>query len=241
LAKPRYGRVNPLDDITRLREEYEDRKRRFANSDVYSWFNAANLFNIHQRQRWLLATLKSHNFTNISKFQILEMGCGSGGVLTEFLSFGASPQNLFGIDLLADRLSHAKKWLSTSHFSNADGQDLPFPSQSFDLIMQFTALSSILDSSVRQKICSDMLRVLKPSGLILWYDFWLNPTNSQTHGIRPAEIRRLFSGCRFDFQRITLAPPIARRLVPVSWLFCAFLEKLKIFNTHYLVAISEIP
>ena len=70
-----------------------------------------------------------------------------------------------------------------------------------------------------------------------WYDFWLNPTNPQTRGIRPAEIRRLFPNCRYEFHKITLAPPIARRVVPISWMLALFLESLKIFNSHYLVAI----
>ena len=73
--------------------------------------------------------------------------------------------------------------------------------------------------------------------MILSYDFWLNPTNPQTRGIRPAEIKQLFPNCHYEFHRITLAPPLARRLAPVSWGLCLFLESLKIFNTHYLVAI----
>ncbi len=77
----------------------------------------------------------------------------------------------------------------------------------------------------------------KPGGMILWYDYWLNPTNPQTRGVRPAEIRRLFPGCRLEFHRITLAPPLARLLVPLSWTLAHILEKLRIFNSHYLVAI----
>jgi len=83
-----------------------------------------------------------------------------------------------------------------------------------------------------------MLRVVNGHGMILWYDFWLNPTNPQTRGIRPGEIKRLFPNCRYEFHRITLAPPIARRIVPISWMLALFLENLKIFNTHYLVAIQ---
>jgi hypothetical protein len=54
---------------------------------------------------------------------------------------------------------------------------------------------------------------------------------------RFAEIKRLFPNCRYEFRRITLAPSIKRRLATVSWGLCLFLENLKIFNTHYLVAI----
>ena len=84
-----------------------------------------------------------------------------------------------------------------------------------------------------------MVRVLKkPRGLILWYDFWWNPANDQTRGIRPAEIRRLFPDCRFHFSRITLAPPLSRRLAPLSRTLTHLLENLKMFNTHFLAAIQ---
>ena len=79
-----------MDDITRLRNEYEDRKQRFAKSDLYSLFNRANLFILQQRQREVLAVLKKNGFTDLSNLLTLEMGCGGGGVLTEYLGFGAS-------------------------------------------------------------------------------------------------------------------------------------------------------
>ena len=231
--------MKSVDDIARLRKEYEDRKRRFAGSDVYSWFNQANLFAVHQRQRIILTTLKKNGFNDNPGLSLLEMGCGGGGVLIEYLGFGAFPEKLYGVDLLFDRLLYAHQRLPCSGFSNADGQSLPFPYGTFDLVIQSTALSSILDIDVRRKICTDMLRVLKPDGMILFYDFWMNPTNPQTRGIRPAEIRRLFPNCTFEFHKITLAPPLARRIVPISWMLAFFLENLKIFNTHYLVTIRR--
>jgi ubiquinone/menaquinone biosynthesis C-methylase UbiE len=229
-----------MDDITRLRKEYSHRKKRLTGTDVYSWFNKANLFTLHQRQRATLAVLKKNGFSNLPGISILEMGCGGGGVMSEFLEFGEYPENLYGVDLLFDGLLHAHHVLPGSVFANADGQNLPFPARRFDLVMQFTALSSILDPELRQNICADMMRVLKPDGMILWYDFWLNPTNPQTHGVRPAEIRRLFPNCSLEFHKITLAPPIARRVVPISWMLALFLENLKIFNSHYLVAIRPL-
>jgi hypothetical protein len=35
-------------------------------------------------------------------------------------------------------------------------------------------------------------------------------------------------------KRITLSPPIARRLAPVAWTAALLLEQLALFNTHYL-------
>jgi SAM-dependent methyltransferase len=171
--------------------------------------------------------------------RILEVGCGAGHVLLEFLAYGAHPVNLYGVDLLLDRIVQADARLPHLSLGCADGQNLPFPDHAFDLVMQFTVFSSILDSSIKANIAAEMQRVVRPDGLILSYDFWLNPTNRQTRGIRPSEIRRLFPGAHLEFYRITLAPPIARRLAPCSWLLCCLLERLQAFNTHYLVAIKK--
>ena len=226
------------DDLVRLREEYEQRKRRLAGSDLYSWSNPVNLFTLQQRQRALLKALRGHGLADLSGCRLLEMGCGGGGVLAECLNFGVRPGNLHGADLLFDRLEQAQGRLPASALVNADGQRLPYPAGSFDLVLQFTALSSILDGAIRRSVCREMLRVLRPGGLVLWYDFWLNPTNRQTHGIRPAEVRELFPGCRIEFHRITLAPPLARRIVPVAWALAVVLEGLKMFNSHYLAVIQ---
>jgi SAM-dependent methyltransferase len=228
-------------DVIRLRKEYARRASREDYAERYSLFNPAQLFVIQQRQRAILKCLRQNDFYPLDWQNILELGCGPGGVLLESLSFGASARRLHGVELLIDSVKSAHLKLSSLPLACADGQNLPYSAHSFDLTMQLTVFSSILDDRVRMNIAREMLRVTRPQGMILWYDFWLNPTNSQTRGIRPEEIRRLFPKCVFEFHKITLAPPLARRIVPVSWGLALFLEGLKIFNTHYLVAIRRQP
>jgi len=106
------------------------------------------------------------------------------------------------------------------------------------LVMQFVVLSSILDRQVKRQVATEMLRVLKPNGMILWYDLWAsNPRNSNIRGIRRQEIEALFPGCVFKYRRTTLAPPLARALVRYSWLACYLLEKIPLVRTHYLATI----
>jgi SAM-dependent methyltransferase len=224
-------------DLDRLRAEYAERQRRLTSSDLYSLFNRGHLFAIQQRQRVLINTIRQASLAPLAGKSILEIGCGSGGVLLEFLTFGALPDMLFGIDLLFTRIVEAHDKLPLAGISCADGQSLPFPNGHFDLVLQFTALSSILDDDIKANVAREMLRMLKPDGAVLWYDFWLNPTNKQTKGIRPQEIRHLFPGCSVTHQKITLAPPVARRIVPWGWGFAIFLESLGILNTHYLAVI----
>lgn len=232
---------NPSNDIERLKIEYHNRALRLAVDNRYSLFNSANFFILQQRQRELLDLISSLNYAPLSDKRILDLGSGGGGVLLELLCYGAINNNIFGTDLLIDRLLSSHLRLPTLNLSCADGQNLPYLSNFFDIVLQFTVFSSILDRHIKAKLAAEMVRVLKPDGLIIWYDFWLNPSNKQTLGIRPPEIRELFNGCEFEFRRVTLAPPISRRLIRISWLMVALLEKFRIFNTHYLVAIRPKP
>jgi SAM-dependent methyltransferase len=226
------------DEIDRLRLEYGRRAERFAGSDIYLRTNPANLFMVQQRQKALVRIMRETGISRLDGRRILEIGCGSGGVLLEFLEYGADPELLHGIDLLEDRIAEARRLLPLARLVVGNAQHLPDPDGHFDVILQFTAFSSILDSTIKADMAREMLRVLKkPFGVILWYDFWVNPTNPQTRGIRPSEIRSLFPGCRYRFHRVTLAPPLARRLVPIFWVAAELLEKIKLLNTHYLVAI----
>jgi SAM-dependent methyltransferase len=221
-----------------MRAEYVERARRLAGSDLYSLFNVANLFIVQQRGRAILTLLRQHGFQRLSERRTLEVGCGEGAVLLEFLGYGATPARLHGADLILDRVRSAHARLPHLPLACADGQHLPYPDGAFDLVLQFTALSSMLDSALKARVAQEMYRVTrKPGGMILWYDFWLNPTNPQVRGIRQAEVRRLFPDCWCEFHRVTLAPPVARRLVKWSWLLSYLVDRLRLFNSHYLAAI----
>jgi len=227
----------PIDDIERLKEEYARRAKDPGND--YSPANPVQAFLLTQRLKALQALLREHHLQDLSSLRILEIGCGSGGVLREFIQLGANACNLFGIDLLSGRLKLAHSLIPLANLSNADGQRLPYLPEIFDLVVQFTAFSSILDPQVKQNMAAEMLRVLKPRGALIWYDFWWNPTNIQTKGVRFKEIRTLFPGCSFKIRRITLAPPIARKVVPISLSLAKVLESFRIFNSHYLVLIRK--
>jgi hypothetical protein len=66
-----------------------------------------------------------------------------------------------------------------------------------------------------------------------------NPKTSDVKGVKKKEIYELFPHCQIDLKRITLAPPVTRLLAHRSWLVCYLLERLKVFNTHYLGIIKK--
>jgi ubiquinone/menaquinone biosynthesis C-methylase UbiE len=103
--------------------------------------------------------------------------------------------------------------------------------------MSFVVFSSILEQSLSQQVADEMWRVLKPGGLILFYDFaYSNPANPAVRGIARKQVVQLFgkAGAKFHFRRVTLAPPIARMVVRNTCWLAYTLEQLKFLNTHHM-------
>jgi SAM-dependent methyltransferase len=213
---------------------YRERQRRWGGSDLYSPFNPGHLFMIQGRQRAVLAMLREQGFAPLTGRSVLELGCGAGGVLHEYLGYGVDPERLHGVELLGWRLTEAQARLPHLPLTCADGQLLPYADASFDLVCQYTVFTSVVDAGTKRRLAQEMMRVTRPGGAILWYDYWINPVNRDVKAIGTAEIRSLFPGARLHLRRITLAPPLARWLAGRSWLLAGWLEATGLFNTHYL-------
>ena len=226
-------------EITRIRTEYE-RRRREIQKDFYSWRRPVNHFFHSQLARLSIRVLVEHNLFPLKKRSFLEVGCGKGSHLIESLHWGTLPSRIAGIDLLADRVQSARAILPEADIRCGDARDLPWLDASFDIVSQFTVFTSILDPIMKRTVAREMLRVLKPDGIILWYDFrYDNPFNRNVKGVGAREIRSLFPGCEVALHTTTLAPPVARTLVPVSWIAALVLEKIPFLRTHYLAVIKK--
>jgi hypothetical protein len=118
--------------------------------------------------------------------------------------------------------------------------ELDLTPRSFDVVHQSMMLSSIVDSEMRTRTAEVLWSLLRPSGILISYDFWLNPFNPDTVGIDWAELRRLFpKGHKVYARSLTLAPPLARALTILRKPGLLALEKLRIMNTHLLVALQR--
>ena len=119
--------------------------------------------------------------------------------------------------------------IRTGNAANCHG-----PTRSFDIVSQFTVFTSILSPELRRAIAAEMIRVTRPGGVVLWYDFRVNnPRNDQVRRVGARELRELFPGCEVHLRPTTLAPPVARRLVPLSW--TAVASCLKSFASSTLI------
>lgn len=228
-----------MHEIERIKKAYAKRNS-LIKDDRYSYFNQANLFIVHLREKEMLRLLHYAGMNSLKDTIILDVGCGRGRVLQRFVDYGALPEDLFGIDLLPDRIEQAQKLNPGINFKCGDAQKLPYRDESFDIVLQFTVFTSVLDEQMKGNIAREMLRVLKRDGIILWYDYHVNnPKNPDVKGVKKKEIKQLFPNCSFHFRRITLAPPLVRVIAPYSLLLCYLLEKIPLLCTHYLTVIRR--
>lgn len=213
----------------------------YAKRRIPSFLDPGHLFSQQEQERFTLGLLRSYGFLPFEDKSILEIGCATGAWLLQFIRWGARPERLAGIDLRPDAVARARERLPAgARVEVANAAALPFPDGSFDLVLQATVFTSVLDDAVRRKIASEMLRVLKPGGMIMWYDFDVtNPRNPDVRRVTKREIFQLFAGCRIDLRRVSLAPPLIRWLAPYSWLLPYMLSRIPPLRTHCLGAITK--
>jgi SAM-dependent methyltransferase len=225
-------------EADRVRAAYA-RRAELGLDARYEYWQPANLFIYQSRERALLSLLRNVGFLPLNDRQVLDVGCGSGAVLQDMVRYGAHPSDLSGIDLIASRVIEAQNRLETALIDLGDAQKLPYRDASFDLVLGFTLLSSVLDGAARQRIAGEMARVTKPGGLVVIYDFWTNPLNRDARPLRREDVRQLFPGRPVVFRGVTLAPPLVRLLVkaPGGWLACSLLEMIPFLRTHFLAAV----
>lgn len=215
--------------------------RRGPSDGRYTWANPGYLFNAHERERQVLRLLDREGCFPLAGKTILDVGCGTGAWLRDFVKWGANPDDLSGVELLPDRVAIARRLCAPgTHITCGSAATLPFADAQLDLVVQASVFTSIPDAGLKRQVAAEMLRVLKPDGLIVWYDFHVdNPWNADVHGVKKREIANLFSGCRVQLRRMTLAPPVSRWLAPRSWLASHALAHVPPLCTHFLGAIRK--
>ncbi len=230
--------MNELDEV---HERYERRKTA-AFTQLYDPFRTVNLLIRQDKERaWNSLIARWLQGRALSSLNIAEVGCGSGMNLLYMLSLGADPARITANELQADRLAAARHNLpSAVTFLPGDASQLAIAEGTLDLVIQSTVFSSILDKALRQSVADRVMAWLKPGGCLLWYDFTFdNPKNRDVEGITLADIRALFPAAAIKAKRVTLAPPLARRLGILTPLAYPLLNLAPFLRTHVACIIEK--
>jgi hypothetical protein len=221
-----------------VRERYA---RRALRDRRYSFFNPAAMYAQQERQRAMLTAMTRRGIVELDEIDLIEVGCGDGGNLLEWLRLGCRPERLAGIELLADRHASALEKLPAAvRLTLGDASVASVQPESQDIVFVSTVFSSLLDDAFQQRLADVMWSWVRPGGGVLWYDFTMNnPRNTDVRGVPLKRIHTLFPGGRVHAQRITLAPPIARRVTRLHPSLYTLFNSIPLLRTHVLAWIAK--
>jgi ubiquinone/menaquinone biosynthesis C-methylase UbiE len=100
---------------------------------------------------------------------VLEVSCGHGGGAS-YLTRTLHPASYTGLDYNADGIAYCRKKhkLPDLQFVHGDAENLPFPDESFDAVLNVEASHAYPQLS---RFLAEVARVLRPGGHFLYADF----------------------------------------------------------------------
>lgn len=227
-------------EVARLKEVYREYAACRYGQAKWSNENPGNLAIQAEREIKMLDALWSAGFLPLTNRRILDVGCGTGERLGAFLNWGAKPENLFGIDLLPERIRAAEQMFPQFNFQIGNAESLPYADGAFDLVAVCTVFTSILNRQMAVNIGGEINRVLARKGAVLWYDFRVdNPFNKHVRGMTRRNIRSLFPGFGVSLESVSLMPPLARRLGALTNRLYVPLSSLPFLRTHLLGLLTK--
>ena len=230
--------MEPVNSETNLVAERYARRR---CDGLYSVLRPEVWLAMQERQRAMLQLLAAHTNQRLEALRVLEIGCGSGSNLQELMRLGFDPENLVGNELLPERVAAARRSLpAVTEVHAGDALQLTIPDGGFDIVYQSTVFTSLLDNDFQQRLAERMWQWVRPGGAVLWYDFVFdNPNNKDVRGVPLSRVRELFPQGRIDARRVTLAPPISRRVVRLHPFLYPLLNSLPLLRSHLLCWVEK--
>jgi len=222
-----------MSETDEIKRRYEDRKSSTRVLSAQQNKTYGN-FILEEREKVYKNVLKN-KFDDFSNLKILEIGAGAGGNLDFFQKLGIPWNNIYANELLEDRLQKLMEDFRQINIIPGDALEID-DTNKYDIIFQSTVFTSILDKEFKSKLAQKMRILLKDDGMILWYDFiYNNPSNPDVKGVSVKEIYKLFPSARqIDIKKVTLAPPIGRRVGKFYTIF----NSLKFLRSHVVAAIT---
>jgi len=165
--------TNINNEIERIKEVY---KCRDSNSLCFGWESdiyhprhpMGRLF--YEHNYYILVNALNELQIDLENSSILDFGCGEGAWLRLLLELGAKPDRLTGIDLSYSRIAAAKEINPAINLLTSGGDNIPFQSDMFHIVMQVVVFSSIIDRNLAKTLLGEMIRVTRPGGYIFWID-----------------------------------------------------------------------
>jgi SAM-dependent methyltransferase len=107
---------------------------------------------------------------DLSKLNVVDIGCGNGRSTRSYLQFGLQPSQLCGLDFRTGAISVARQMHPSIRYDVQEDSRLPFKDQSVGWVSLCMVVSSIRASGDRKALAQEIQRVLKPGGFLFYID-----------------------------------------------------------------------
>lgn len=226
-------------ELDRLRQMYDPAHEANVLGINSAWHprSPVSMYYRHAQERAIVRLL-NHLELDLRPLTILDFGCGIGVEMRYMISMGASAGKLYAFDLMAHRVRAAQA--QAPHAVNlmvANGEVVPLRDQTFDLIYQFVVFSSIFDAGVRAAAAGEIVRLLKPGGILLWYDTRLGVRGSG-FTLELPELGRLFPGMLLRYTTRLHAMRLSS-VIRHSWSLAAIWDRLPFIPRTHLLAVLQ--
>jgi SAM-dependent methyltransferase len=213
-----------------------DEKEFLRGRDYWTPLKPLALFYQHQLEAAAARAFRRARLEPAGK-RILEDGCGRGDFLLTLARFGAEPARCVGVDVNAADLARARERFAAAAFARADAAALPFKDGSFDLATAATLFSSLPPGEKRARAAAELMRALKPGGVLVWFDFV--ERNERTRGLELAEVKALFPGWEARARNFGLKFGWASLVVNKAMWLAHLLAALGVARSHWLVLLAK--
>lgn len=143
-----------------------------------------------ERKVQLLKALARRHVGELGRLRVLDVGCGTG--TTDRFLVGVAG-SLVGVDVSHEMLEIARKEVPGVEYELYDGEKLPYPDGSFDVVLAICVLHHVPPPR-RREFVAELHRATRDGGLVVVFEH--NPLNPLT--------RRAVSTCELD-RGVTLA------------------------------------
>lgn len=134
---------------------------------------------------------------------VLDFGCGYGRITHQISELGYS--KIIGVDSSKEMINRGLNEYPALDLRYLSGDVLPFSDSEFDSIITCAVFTCITEQSSREKVLSELQRVLKPNGVIYLAEFcsefslrFISGTGVPMWHSKKVELERLLTGFNIE-------------------------------------------
>ncbi len=223
-----FDRERELEQIKARYADYE----RSGRYDLWTLDNAGFDRLVRDRDRRLMDLIRR----SLPAFggQVVDLGAGSSR-LAGVARTVSMPGTWLGIDIDPAAVADARNAYPWAEFVVASADQLPLADGSVDVVVASALFSSLPSPAFDRAVAREIGRVLHSDGWLVWYDLrYDNPRNAGVHGIGRRALSELFPGWASELRSLSLLPPVARRLGPLTPIAYPVLHAIPPLRSHLI-------